>query len=118
MLRALQLAMSVCVISSIVGCSMCDDLEDSNYPTFGGKWERADQRNGRVGSAFEPAEKIDQAAEEVTDDLWDELDQIPDIPQYGDEQDPPPSSPPLIPPPFPQSIPPTSVPGTLHLLTE
>lgn len=41
--------------ASSVGCSVCCTPFDYAYPAYGGKWERTDRFNGRVGSAFEPA---------------------------------------------------------------
>jgi hypothetical protein len=39
------------------GCSMCAHPFDCAYPAYGGKWQRYDQFNGRVGSRFAPQEE-------------------------------------------------------------
>jgi len=40
------------IASGTIGCSMCCGPYDYDYPTFGGKHERADRAYGRVGSLF------------------------------------------------------------------
>ena len=42
----------LCFAIASTGCRACCSPYDFDYPTFGGKWERLDRRNGRVGSAF------------------------------------------------------------------
>jgi hypothetical protein len=37
------------------GCAMCTNIDDCNYAAYGGRWERSDMANGRVGSAFAPS---------------------------------------------------------------
>jgi hypothetical protein len=37
------------------GCAMCSSCLDDTYAAYGGKWQRADPVQGRVGSAFDPA---------------------------------------------------------------
>lgn len=36
------------------GCRLCCDLEDQDYPAYGGAWERTNRSSGRVGSLFDP----------------------------------------------------------------
>jgi len=43
------------VLAGVSGCAMCDNVEDSTYPAFGGKWQRDNPTSGRVGSVFDPA---------------------------------------------------------------
>lgn len=43
---------------------MCCGPMDYAYPTYGGKWERADRFHGRVGSVF-----YDASAGQVTDEV-------------------------------------------------
>ena len=48
----LLLCFALCVVS---GCSMCCTPYDYDYSAYGGRWQRTDMTNGRVGSAFAPA---------------------------------------------------------------
>ena len=50
-LRRFVLPCSVLLIS---GCTLCASPDDYSYSAFGGRWQRHDMANGRVGSAFEP----------------------------------------------------------------
>lgn len=51
LLRLLALVM----LASSTGCAICCHPHDYEYCAYGGRWERDDRCNGRVGSAFEPA---------------------------------------------------------------
>ena len=42
-------------LSTSAGCAMCASCDDYNYGSYGGRWQRDDPTNGRVGSIFEPA---------------------------------------------------------------
>lgn len=37
------------------GCTMCQSCEDDTYAAYGGRWQRTDRCEGRVGSVFDPA---------------------------------------------------------------
>ncbi|MCA9135697.1 MAG: hypothetical protein KDB00_03035 [Planctomycetales bacterium] len=52
--RLLGLVLVVGVIVSGSGCRLCCDLEDRDYPAYGGAWERTSRSSGRVGSLFDP----------------------------------------------------------------
>jgi len=61
MMRSLSLA-SACslfacflLILPSIGCRICLDNHDLDYPTYGGAWQRTTRDSGRVGSLFEPA---------------------------------------------------------------
>lgn len=49
--RIIRLILAI-TISSSVGCAMCCGPYDYDYPTLGGKHERADRSFGRVGSVL------------------------------------------------------------------
>ncbi len=53
---ALYVLLLFVAVSGAAGCAMCENCYDEAYPTYGGKWQRADRFRGRVGSAFAPAE--------------------------------------------------------------
>lgn len=38
-----------------MGCRLCGDCHQLDYPTYGGAWERTSRDSGRVGSIFDPA---------------------------------------------------------------
>lgn len=40
---------------ALAGCSTCSSPHDRAYAAYGGLWERTDECEGRVGSAFTPA---------------------------------------------------------------
>ena len=44
--------LAVIVCCGLTGCSSCCGPYDYHYPTFGGKHQRVDPTNGRVGSVF------------------------------------------------------------------
>lgn len=54
MKRALTRNWWLACLPLFVGCSICQSPEDYTYNAFGGRWERADRCQGRVGSAFTP----------------------------------------------------------------
>ncbi len=58
--------MLLAAISMASGCSMCCSPYDDIYPTFGGKWERTDRYEGRVGSAFNDAGALASTVSEET----------------------------------------------------
>lgn len=37
------------------GCSMCSNCDLEAYSAYGGRWQRTDRSQGRVGSVFHPA---------------------------------------------------------------
>jgi hypothetical protein len=45
----------MCLLPLCIGCAMCGSQDDYTYAAFGGRWQRDDPINGRVGSAFAPA---------------------------------------------------------------
>lgn len=56
MKRYFALASVIVVVASATGCAMCCSPYDDAYSAYGGKWKRTDMYNGRVGSAFHPAQ--------------------------------------------------------------
>lgn len=46
------------------GCAMCCSPDDYTYSAFGGRWQREDMLEGRVGSAFAASGSV------VADDSW------------------------------------------------
>lgn len=40
------------------GCAMCCGVDDYNYAAYGGRRPRGDMSQGRVGSAFAPADAL------------------------------------------------------------
>jgi hypothetical protein len=58
---------SLCLLPMCVGCAMCGSQDDYTYAAFGGRWQRDDPFNGRVGSAFAPAGATPVDAEEAAD---------------------------------------------------
>ena len=79
------LVLSVWAGSSL-GCAMCNKCGDDAYPFFGGVTPRANQSQGRVGSAFDEAggyaaasEEGDYLAGEVIEDSADmpEVEELP-----------------------------------------
>ena len=63
-MNRLALALIGILAGFSTGCSMCCGPMDYAYPTYGGKWERADRFHGRVGSVF-----YDASAGQVTDEV-------------------------------------------------
>lgn len=48
-----SLCLLVLAVSSVtLGCSICPEGYMDDYATVGGKWQRSDPANGRVGSVF------------------------------------------------------------------
>ena len=45
----------IAVLAATTGCAMCGSPFDYTYSAHGGRWERDDPVEGRVGSAFAPA---------------------------------------------------------------
>jgi len=45
---------SLCLLP-LAGCRLCSDIEDMDYPAFGGSWQRTVRDSGRVGSVFDSA---------------------------------------------------------------
>ena len=37
------------------GCAICASPGDYEYAAYGGRWQRTDRTNGRVGSVLDPA---------------------------------------------------------------
>ena len=54
-MRRTALLYLVLAVTSCGGCAMCCGVDDENYGTYGGAWQRHDMRFGRVGSRFRPA---------------------------------------------------------------
>ena len=55
-MRCLLAACSLCLMTvSLAGCTLCASPYDCDYGLYGGSWQRHDQANGRVGSAFNNA---------------------------------------------------------------
>lgn len=57
MKRLFALAFVVAAGASAAGCAMCCAPYDDAYNAYGGRWQRGDMYQGRVGSAFHPAEE-------------------------------------------------------------
>jgi len=51
--------------STTLGCAMCCSPDDYNYAAYGGRWERFDMSQGRVGSVFSQTGAATAAMEEV-----------------------------------------------------
>lgn len=51
-MRSLILLLVALSAACATGCSMCSRGFLDDYATVGGKWQRADQTHGRVGSIF------------------------------------------------------------------
>jgi len=54
-LRFVANALVIATVSTLAGCTLCQDCGDLDYPTYGGAWERTRRDSGRVGSIFDPA---------------------------------------------------------------
>lgn len=50
----LGLFLTTVVMLTSTGCRLCCDVEDIDYPAYGGAWERTNRSSGRVGSLFDP----------------------------------------------------------------
>ena len=55
-MRRLLLGLSGLMLAASSGCAVCSSMFDYDYSAHGGRWDRGDRANGRVGSAFQPAE--------------------------------------------------------------
>lgn len=55
MKRLLLAGWLLALLASGSGCAMCAHPWDYAYAAYGGKFQRGDQFNGRVNSAFAPA---------------------------------------------------------------
>ena len=55
MRRLFLLGLLIASASMSMGCAMCCSPYDYAYPYYGGRWQRDNLCNGRVGSAFDPA---------------------------------------------------------------
>jgi hypothetical protein len=55
-MRRLLLGLSGFMLTASSGCAVCSSLLDYDYSAHGGRWERGDRVQGRVGSAFLAAE--------------------------------------------------------------
>lgn len=53
--RLLALGLLVAFASMSMGCAMCCSPYDNAYGYYGGRWQRDDLCNGRVGSVYAPA---------------------------------------------------------------
>lgn len=53
--RLFALALLIGSASLSMGCAMCCGPYDNAYGYYGGKWQRDDLCNGRVGSVYAPA---------------------------------------------------------------
>lgn len=58
MLRRIAPGLLLALSAAFAGCAMSQGPDDYNYSAYGGRWQRADPQNGRVGSAFAPAEAM------------------------------------------------------------
>jgi hypothetical protein len=54
----------IALLAAATGCATCGSPFDYSYAAYGGKWQRGDSDEGRVGSALDPAEVT--SAEEDT----------------------------------------------------
>ena len=52
---ALAFFLAGALLLPMLGCRICLDTHDLDYPTYGGAWQRTTQDSGRVGSLFDPA---------------------------------------------------------------
>jgi len=55
MLRTLFTLSLLGLLAASSGCAMCSSCDDESYSAYGGRWQRQDMTQGRVGSAFAPA---------------------------------------------------------------
>ncbi len=65
MKRTLRFCCGLLLVASLSGCAICQGPYDDTYSAYGGRWQRLDPVNNRVGSAF-----VD-AGTRVTDDAQD-----------------------------------------------
>jgi hypothetical protein len=52
------LVLVLLAVSTQLGCAMCCGPDDANYGAYGGRWQRTDMAEGRVGSVFTPVGQI------------------------------------------------------------
>jgi hypothetical protein len=52
MLITIRRLLVPCSVLWMAGCTLCPSLDDYTYSAYGGRWQRHDMENGRVGSAF------------------------------------------------------------------
>ena len=71
-MKTFALFLSCVLAIGLSGCAACCNPYDFNYPAFGGKWERVDRQQGRVGSAFYDPSQTDGVEAEMTTELADE----------------------------------------------
>lgn len=79
------------------GCRLCHDCHPTDYPAYGGAWERTRRDGGRVASVFDPAgaraAELADRSEPPTPDVWERQrardDQQPDVrPEEWPDVDP------------------------------
>ncbi|HAA70934.1 MAG TPA: hypothetical protein DCE55_17480 [Planctomycetaceae bacterium] len=52
-----RITTTLLIVSLLVtsGCAICASPGDYEYAAYGGRWQRTDRNNGRVGSVLDPA---------------------------------------------------------------
>lgn len=65
MARKLRSLLLMGMVAFSGGCTLCCAPFDYEYSAYGGRWERGDRCNGRVGSAFAPAEIVGSGDENL-----------------------------------------------------
>ena len=68
-MKTLSLFLTSVLAIGMSGCAACCNPYDFDYPAFGGKWERVDRQQGRVGSAFYDPSQMDGVVAEITTEL-------------------------------------------------
>ena len=68
-MKTLSLFLKSVLAIGMSGCAACCNPYDFDYPAFGGKWERVDRQQGRVGSAFYDPSQMDGGVAEMTTEL-------------------------------------------------
>ena len=68
-MKTFALFLSCVLAIGLSGCAACCNPYDFDYPAFGGKWERVDRQQGRVGSAFYDPSQMEGGEAEMTTEL-------------------------------------------------
>lgn len=55
------------------GCAIGSSSDDCTYSAYGGRWQRSDPCNGRVGSVFDPADAQVLETATLSQDQADEV---------------------------------------------
>lgn len=80
MKRMLRFCSGVALIVGLAGCAICQGPYDNTYSAYGGRWQRLDPANNRVGSVFADA-GTRVSDDGTTADTATERDIYPDLEQ-------------------------------------